>query len=179
MPLSLRESECDGSGSGGFSRFTVEGEIARLYVHGLFGSSARRGICALHVNLHLALAADASGQRFVAAFASVDIVVAVPFTAVHRDPNIPKEGSILILEFSGVRGTDGEYRAALLDIGVRKVIGLLLDLGRNGRRRSAARADAAHGTLEKRPCDDEHDESRGYRRHSRISLGFLITQSIS
>ena len=122
---------------------------SRVFTSSRFvGWLAGGGVRALNVDLHFALAANGAGYRLVAAFARVDVVVAVSFAAVDRDPHILEQRAILVLELRGVGGADREYGAALLDLREGEFGRLLLDRCRDhGTGRRGERAPLAHGAL--------------------------------
>ncbi len=131
----------------------------------------------LDINLNVALATNVPIERFVIALTGVDIVVPIAFTSVNADPDIFEEGAILILELRGTRGADGEDSAALLDIGVGKVGGLLLNRGGDHRRESAEGAAAADEALHVDARDKQQDCAGGGSGPAGIARCLSITHA--
>ena len=62
------------------------------------------------------VAANLAALRLVAAFARVNVIVAVALAAVHGDPDVLEQCAILVLKLRGMRRAHGEKRAVLLDL---------------------------------------------------------------
>ena len=171
--FSSGEFQRDGLVRAHFAAVVIEQNVAGLHMQLTF---LRVAFCIMQIDLHHALAANASGVRLVAAFARTHGIVAITSWTVNSDLNIFEEAAILVLELRRLRCMHGEECSRADHSRNGEARGLLRDR-RGNRRESFAARSVARADVQVNAEDQQTNGNSNAGGPTRVAGRFAVAHS--